>query len=258
VAALLGALARRLGQPTVVGQIIAGILFGPSLPGHLTGRLFPRAVLPYISTISQVAVAVFMFTVAYELEWETARSRYRPVLLIAAITLLVPMGLGSGAAMIFRSRFAALDHTHFSHSFVLFMGVAISITALPVLAAITREHGIAATPAGVVATTAAGLMDAAAWVVLAAALVGTTARQTRPWPLTLALITAFSTVMLLAVRPSLRWWLDQPRTIPANSMPLALALTLTAPLLTLIGPRTNGHERGVDKSEYRVQNRDYL
>lgn len=79
------------------------------------------------------------------------------------------------------------------------MGVAISVTALPVLAAIAREHGIAETRAGVVATTAAGLMDVAAWVVLAAALVGTTAKPSRPWPVMLALASAFTAVMLLAV-----------------------------------------------------------
>lgn len=235
-ASLLGALATRLGQPTVAGQIVAGILFGPSLlgrlPGHLTNRLFPHAALPYLVVISQVAVAIFMFTVAYELEWETARGRYRPVLLIAALALLVPLGLGSGAAIILRSRFAALGQSHFSHSFALFMGVAISITALPVLAAILREHGIARTPAGVTAVAAAGLMDVAAWVVLAAALVGTTAKPSLPWPVTLASIVGFSTIMLLAVRPALRWWLDRPRLAPASNLPVALVLTLGSAWVT--------------------------
>lgn len=235
-ASLLGALARRLGQPTVVGQIIAGLAFSPSLlgrlPGHLSTRLFPHAALPYLVVIAQVAVAIFMFTVAYELEWERARSGYRPVLLIAVITLLVPMGLGSGAAIVLSSRFAALGQTRSSHSFILFMGVAISITALPVLAAIAREHGIADTQAGIVATTAAGLMDVAAWVVLAAALVGTTARPGRPWPVILALASAFTLVMLLAVRPALRWWLHWPRAAAANVLPLALVLTMGSAWVT--------------------------
>ena len=67
VSSLLGAVARRCGQPTVVGQIVAGILLGPSLlgrlPGHLTNRLFTHAAVPYISVIAQLAVVIFMFTV---------------------------------------------------------------------------------------------------------------------------------------------------------------------------------------------------
>ena len=68
---LFAAIARRCGQPAVVGQILVGILLGPSclgrLPGHLTGRLFPHQVLPFLTVISQIAVAIFMFVVGYEL-----------------------------------------------------------------------------------------------------------------------------------------------------------------------------------------------
>ncbi|HEY7144605.1 MAG TPA: cation:proton antiporter [Streptosporangiaceae bacterium] len=230
VSALFSVAARRCGQPAVIGQIIAGIALGPSLlgrlPGHLSSRLFPAAALPYLNVIAQVAVAIFMFSVGYEFSWGHFRRGYRASLLVAAGALVIPMTLGSGSAVLFRSGFAGLGQRATGHSFILYMGVATSITALPVLAAIMRERGLPGTVAGVTATTAAGIMDVAAWLTLAAALVGTTAKAGRPWPATLALITGFAAVMLLAVRPALRWAIRRPRALLASHLPLALALTM--------------------------------
>jgi Kef-type K+ transport system membrane component KefB len=236
VSALLGAAARRCGQPRVVGQILAGILLGPSLlgrlPGHLTGRLFPAAALPYLTVLSQVAIVIFMFVVGYELDRRFLRGQRRAVPLVAAAALLVPMGLGSGAALVLRGQFAAVGEPHVSHSFVLFMGVAMSVTALPVLAAIVRERGIAGTTAGVTAMTAAGIMDVAAWLALAAALVGSAHHPGRPWPVTLLLTAGFAVVMLLVVRPVLRWWMGQSRFVLSSQLPVALALALGSAWVT--------------------------
>jgi Kef-type K+ transport system membrane component KefB len=112
------------------------------------------------------------------------------------------------------------------------MGVATSITALPVLAAIARERGLAWTNAGMTAIAAAGFMDVVAWLVLAAALVGTSHQTGKPWPVTLLLITGFTAVMLLAVRPALRWWVQRPRAMLSSQLPLALALTLGSAWVT--------------------------
>lgn len=196
------------------------------LPGHVTSRLFPPAALPTLTVLSQVAVVVFMFAVGYELDRRSLQRRRRLVPLVAASALLVPMLLGSGTALIFRSRFAALGQQHISHSFVLFMGVAVSITALPVLAAIVRARGIAGSTAGVTAVSAAGIMDVAAWLVLAAVLVGGRQRPGRPWPVTLLLISCFAVIMLLAVRPALRWWISRPRAVLSSQLPVAFALAL--------------------------------
>jgi len=236
VSSLLGALARRCGQPTVVGQILAGILLGPTLlgrlPGHLTARLFPHAALPYLNVISQVAVTIFMFVVGYEMDWGGLRRLARPALMIAAGALLIPLGLGTGAAVIFRSGLAALGQSGFSHSFVLFMGVAVSITALPVLAALIRESGISGTTAGITATSAAGIMDVAAWLVLAAALVGTVAKPGRPLAVTFLLIAGFAVVMLVVVRPVLGRWIRRSGTVLANQLPVALTLALGCAFVT--------------------------
>ena len=236
VSSLLGAVARRCGQPAVVGQILVGVLLGPTvlgrLRGHLTSRLFPHAALPSLTVLSQVAVVIFMFAVGYELDWRSLRGRRRTVPLVAASALLVPMGLGAGATLIFRSSFVALGEPHISRSFVLFMGVATSITALPVLAAIARERGIAGSIAGVTAASAAGIMDVAAWLVLAVALVDTAQKPGRPWPVTLLLIICFVVIMLLAVRPALRWWMSRRRFVLSNQLPVALALALGSAWVT--------------------------
>jgi Kef-type K+ transport system membrane component KefB len=142
------------------------------------------------------------------------------------------MGLGSGAAVGLRSIFAAVGQPHSSQSFVLFIGVAMSVTALPVLAAIVRERGIAGTTAGVTATTAAGLMDVVAWLVLAAALVGTAHKPGRPWPVTLLLVGCFAAFMLLAARPALRWSISRRRSMLSSQVPVALALALGSAWVT--------------------------
>ncbi len=230
---VMGALARRVGQPSVVGQIIAGILLGPSLlgrlPGHLTGRLFTSGSLPFLSVMAQLAVVIFMFTVGYEIDFRAIRGHVRSAWLIAAGALLVPMALGSGLAALGAPVVSRIGEQHpGGRSFLLFIGVAVSVTALPVLAAILRERGISATAVGLVATTAAGIMDVTAWLVLAIALIGTKNASTRPYGLTLLLLAIFVALMFLMVRPALTWWVQRPGTAASSHVPLALVLATAA------------------------------
>lgn len=230
VSQLLGAIARRCGQPSVVGQIVAGIMLGPAflgrLPGHLTSHIFPSTVLPSLTALAQVAVVIFMFVVGYELDRRPLQGRHRAVVLVAVLALFTPMGAGSGVAFLFRSQFGALDHSHFGEPSVLFMGVALSITALPVLAAIVRERGIARTVAGVTSTAAAGLMDVTGWLVLAAVLISAVHKPGRPWLVTFLLFVGFVAVMLLVVRPALNWWLGRRSSVLASLLPVALMLAM--------------------------------
>jgi Kef-type K+ transport system membrane component KefB len=236
VSSLLGLAARRCGQPTVIGQILTGLLLGPSLlgrlPGHLTAHLFPHAVLSPLTALAQVAVVIFMFAVGYEIDFGSLRGHGRAVPIIALSALFVPMGLGMVCVVLFRSGFADIGQLHEGRSFVLFMGVAMSITALPVLASIVRERGLAGTTAGTIATAAAGIMDVLAWLVLAAALIGSRHSTRIPWLLTLLLIGGFVAVMLLVVRPSLSWWLSRSQSILADPVPVAFALAMGSAWIT--------------------------
>jgi len=144
----------------------------------------------------------------------------------------VPMALGSWAALIFRSRLAALGQPDMGRSFVLFVGVAMSVTALPVLAAIARERGIAGSTPAIVAMRAAAIMDVAAWLVLAVALAGTAHKPGRPWPVTLLLISCFAAIMLLGVRPALRWLIGRKNALLSNQLALALTLALGSAWVT--------------------------
>jgi Kef-type K+ transport system membrane component KefB len=236
VSSLLGALARRCGQPTVIGQILTGILLGPSIlgrmPGHLTSHLFPHSVLPSLTSLAQVAVVIFMFTVGYELELGQIRGHGRAVPLVAAAALAVPMGLGITLVLLYRSGFAAIGEPHDGHSFVLFMGVAMSITAMPVLAAIVRERGLAGTTEGTLAMAVAGTMDVLAWLVLAAALIGTGESGRFSWPMTLLLTVCFVAAMLIVVRPALSWWTSRSQSLLSNPVPVAFALAMGSAWVT--------------------------
>jgi Kef-type K+ transport system membrane component KefB len=236
VSSLLSVLARRCGQPAVIGQILTGVLLGPSLlgrlPGHLTDHLFPHAVLPSLTSLAQVAVITFMFTVGYELDVGALRERGRAVPLVAAGALAVPMGLGIACVFLYRSGFAAIGEPRDGRSFVLFMGVAMSITAMPVLAAIVRERGLAGTTAGEVATAVAGTMDVLAWLVLAVALIGTGQSGRFSWPVTLLLTGCFVAFMLVVVRPALTWWTSQSQSLLADPVPVAFALAMASAWVT--------------------------
>lgn len=229
---LLGTIARRLGQPVIIGQIVAGVLLGHSMPGRLTGHLFPQQVLPDLTALSQIAVVVFMFAVGYETKFRPLRGDGKAVPLIAGISLAVPMGIGMACVLLLRPEFAAIGEVHTDRSFVLFMGVAMSITALPVLAAVVRERGLAGTTAGDVATGAASIMDALAWLILAAALIGTGHSGRFPWLETLLLTGCFVAVMLGAVRPALSWWTTRSPSVLANPVHVAFALAMASAWVT--------------------------
>ncbi|MEV7505728.1 cation:proton antiporter [Streptomyces sp. NPDC093018] len=227
VSTLLGGLARRFGQPAVIGQILTGVVLGPTLlgrfPGNPTGRLFPAAALPYLSVLSQVAIVTFMFVVGYELRLRSLRESGRTTLSVGAVALLVPMLLGAGAVTLVPSAFSSVGEHHVdSRPFVLFMAVTVSITALPVLAAIIRDTGIAGTRAGVVALSAAGLMDIGAWTVLAMAMPG--ASHGPPLWRTVLLTLVLVLGGLLVVRPLLSRWLDRPRGLFVPQLPVAIVL----------------------------------
>lgn len=222
--------------PAVVGQIIAGICLGPTLlgrlPGNLGSHLFPSSAHPYLNAIAQIAVVIFMFSVGYEIEFSVLRNRKRTIPLLMSSTLCIPMILGILCVLTFHGNFISLGENPGGHSFPLFMGVAVSITALPVLAAIVRERGLAGTNAGIIAMTAAGGMDAIAWVLLAMATIGTGHSGTLPWYATLAVTICFAAVMLTIVSRVLSWWMNRSSSVLSDPTSVAIALAMSSAWVT--------------------------
>jgi K+:H+ antiporter len=233
LAYVVGQLFRRMGQPEVIGQLFAGIALGPSLlgrlPGNVLGTLFPAAVVPYLNVISQVALILFLFAVGYELDLRLLRQWRKAVPLLSVSTFVVPMLLGVSSVYVFANWYRSVGESRTGTvAFILFMGVAQSITAVPVLASIITERRIATTIPGVMALTSAALIDVAGWLTLAGVLVLASASSSahRPWIVTAALLVGYVAVMLLVVRPVVKSWLRRPGTVLANKIPVAVAITM--------------------------------
>ncbi len=219
-------LCARLRQPAVVGQIVVGLAFG-MLPKHITGLIFPANALPSLNVVAQVGLVLFLFTIGYELDLGLLRRHARTSLLTAGGAFAVPMLLGTGLAVLLIGTnlggVAALAHRV---SFVLFIAVAMSITAVPVLAWILRDRSLQATPVGVVALASASIMDIAGWLVLAVAvaLVSATVHSL----LTVAiLLPTYLAAMIWLVRPALRRWMRPSYTVSTRGF-LLVALTMAS------------------------------
>ncbi|MFI7601285.1 cation:proton antiporter [Actinoplanes sp. NPDC049681] len=231
----LGALCRRLRQPEVIGQIAAGIALGGSVLGRIWPQLFhellPTQVVPYINVVAQVALVLFLFSVGYELDLRVLRIQRRLVPTVAAAAFVVPMLLGGGSVFAFGSLYRDTGGTgQHRGAFILFIAVALSITALPVLAGIVGERGIGSTRPAVVALATAGAIDGVGWLALTAAVLmdGTATAAGRSMLITLALFVGYVLVMVFAVRPLLLRWLRRPGALARSNVPVIVAIAMTS------------------------------
>lgn len=161
---------RRCGQTAVIGEIAVGIALGPSLLGWVwpaaQGRLLPAGVLPYLGVLGNLGLVVFMFLVGLELDHGLLRGHGRAVVVVGQASVVVPLVLGGLLATAMYGSFAPEGVGR--GAFVLFVAVAMSVTAFPVLARILTEQGLHGTPVGVVAMACAAVADVVAWCLLAA------------------------------------------------------------------------------------------
>jgi Kef-type K+ transport system membrane component KefB len=201
---VLGRLCRSLGQPPVIGEIVAGILLGPSLLGWVwpeaSAFLVPAGVAPFIAVIAQLGVILYMFLVGLELNSSMLRERAGKTFAISHASIAVPFVLGAALALYLYPRLAE-GGVPFT-SFALFLGAALSVTAFPVLARILTDRRLHTTPLGVMALGAAAAGDVTAWCLLAF-IVGVAEASVGGAVLTLVLSAAFVALMVLAVRPLL-------------------------------------------------------
>lgn len=197
LARLLGGLAQRLGQPAVIGEILGGILLGPTLfGGAVTRTLFPAAVMPSLTMLANVGVTVFMFLIGLELDRSLLRGKSRIATSVSLSAIVPPFALGALLALYLFEHHPTSQRV----AFVLFLGTAMSVTAFPVLARILTDKGLLYTPIGALALACASVDDVLAWSLLAivAALAGA---PTDPW--LVLLVVPYAAVLLLVVRPLL-------------------------------------------------------
>jgi Kef-type K+ transport system membrane component KefB len=171
---LVGLAAKRIGQPLVVGEMVAGVLLGPSLLGLLAPgvqrELFPPESLKVLFVTAQVGIGLYMFFVGIEFDIEVFRRQARSAAAVSVAGMIVPFALGAALAPWLLGMPGLFGENVRSHEAALFLGAAIAITAFPMLARIIYERGLSGTPLGTLSLAAGAMGDAVAWCVLAVVL----------------------------------------------------------------------------------------
>jgi Kef-type K+ transport system membrane component KefB len=241
VARVVGYFLVKIGQPSVVGEIIGGIILGPSLLGKLfpavEAKLFPEDSLFTLQMLGQVGLILFMFMVGAEMDLAAIRKQARAVIVIGQSSIIVPFLLGLAGGYWLYKELAPPGISFLSWE--LFIGISVSITAFPVLARIIQERGLSGSRAGTLALTCAAVDDVVSWCLLAVVVAIVKAQSGWNSIYTIALSLGFVLLMLLGARPLLE------RLLPAagvqgvakkNTMGILFILVLfSASVTELIG-----------------------
>ena len=204
LARLFGMLIVRLGQPRVMGEVVAGIALGPTILGaalpDVSATLFPADIIPVIGVVANLGLIFYMFLVGLELDFSQLRGRVTQAAAISNASVALPMAMGLTLAI---PIYGLLAPPKRFAAFALFMGVAMSITAFPVLARILVERRMLKRPIGVLVLAAAAVDDVTAWFLIALATAVATAGSGGAVAGTIGLAIVFCIVMALGVRPLL-------------------------------------------------------
>jgi Kef-type K+ transport system membrane component KefB len=233
-ARVVGFLFTRLNQPAVIGEVIGGILLGPSLLGRLApdlqAFLLPAAAAPTLGILSQIGVILYMFLVGLELDLSRLRSTVSITIAIAVASIVIPFALGAGVSVALFDQLASANVP--LTSFTLFLGVSMSITAFPVLARILQDRGLQHTDLGTMALTCAAINDAIAWCLLAFVV---SVMQATPEA---AIRTVLLTVVYIALMLTAGRWIVGTIVAQLDRSPQvgerSLALVLVAVLLSAV------------------------
>lgn len=237
VARLVGWLFRKIHQPQVMGEMVAGILLGPSLLGwvapQLSAALFPPESLGFLGALSQIGLLLFMFLVGLEFDPKILRGQGHTAVVTSQASIFVPFLLGTGLALYLYPNLS--DDTVTFTSFALFMGTAMSITAFPVLARILTERKMLRSRVGSVSLACAAVNDVTGWSILAAVVIFVQASAgTIPLWLTLIGSAIYIIVMMFGLRPLLHKLeiIFQRRGISQDVMALIFLVILASGLVT--------------------------
>ena len=206
VCRIFGWLFVKIGQPTVIGEIVAGIVLGPSVLGNLlpelSAFLFPPDSLNNITLLSQFGLILFMFAIGMELDLEEVRKRLKETILISHTSTIVPFFCGMLTAYYVYESYAHKGTPFLS--FALFIGIAMSITAFPVLARIIQEKGLTKTHLGTISLASAANGDITAWCLLAVVIAVAQAGSILSAIYNILFSFLYILFMFFAVRPFLR------------------------------------------------------
>jgi Kef-type K+ transport system membrane component KefB len=231
-ARMLGFVFARLHQPAVIGELLAGIVLGPTLLGDVTGGAFGPEVKSALSVIGNLGLVVFAFLVGLELDLGMLRRRGRTTVTISLASVGVPFAFGLLAAAILypAHRRVGGEIVEFS-AFALFIGTALAITAFPVLARILAQGGLLRTDLGILVLACAAVEDLIAWTLLALTLAVASADSAWQLPQILGGTALFAAVLLLAGRPLLHRLLAGGRSRSIGD-PALLALAVGGAVLS--------------------------
>ncbi|GAA1687665.1 hypothetical protein GCM10009765_41450 [Fodinicola feengrottensis] len=228
LARLLGWVARKLGQPAVIGEIIAGILLGPTLfHGLISNTLVPTDVRPFLTALANLGLVLFMFIVGFELDHTLIRGKGRIAASVSIGSLVLPFLLGA-----FLATWLIMTHPTKTGTlaFVLFIGAAMSVTAFPVLARILTDRGMHRTQLGGLALASAAVDDILAWSLLAVVVaIAAAGESTTSWHILFAI--PYLALMFGVVRPLLKR-LVAAREKAGRLTPTILAVVLVGLLVS--------------------------
>ena len=206
IARLIGYLFRKLGQPTVIGEIIAGIILGPSLLGLLFPQvslfIFPIDSLNNLYFLSQIGLILFMFIVGMELDTGVIKNKTNVAMIISIGSVFFAFVIGVLSSFYLYPEFKSQNSSFFS--FAVFMGIAMSITAFPVLARIMQEKQLTKTYLGAIAITIAAVDDVIGWCLLAAIIAIIKAGNIIGAFSTIGLTSVYVIIMLFVIKPILK------------------------------------------------------
>ncbi|WRT69239.1 uncharacterized protein IL334_006223 [Kwoniella shivajii] len=217
-----------INQPRVIAEVVGGIILGPTVMGripHFTDHIFPKASVPFLNLVANVGLILFLFVIGVEVDINVMKKNGFACAAISVAGMVVPFGLGAAVAVPVYHTYVDTDNVSFGH-FMLFIGVAMAITAFPVLCRILTSTKLLDTKVGVIVLAAGVGNDVVGWVLLALtlALVGSGTGATAVYVLLCAI--AWALVLLIPVKRAFLWLVKRSGSLEHGPTPGIMTLTL--------------------------------